>query len=148
MSCVSRENLAKSAPGKHKKCQLGFSEAQGRCREAGSEGSVEQSRDPMDKNRIQGLPGRPAGLMTALSASAVLIGLPGRGLVVLPASGDGVMVQESLADIFDPPCRPEFSAVSTYPYCSSLFNQRAASQLIVICSWLIPGSAQGSSWHG
>src|SRR5437899_11905005 len=29
-----------------------ISEAQGRRREAGSEGSVEQSRDPMDKNRI------------------------------------------------------------------------------------------------
>ena len=35
-----------------------ISEAQGRRREAGSEGSVEQSRDPMDKNRIRGLPGR------------------------------------------------------------------------------------------
>jgi hypothetical protein len=29
-----------------------ISEAQGRRREAGSEGSVEQNRDPMDKNRI------------------------------------------------------------------------------------------------
>jgi hypothetical protein len=29
-----------------------ISEAQERCREAGFEGSVEQSRDPMDKNRI------------------------------------------------------------------------------------------------
>src|SRR5690348_10488560 len=29
-----------------------ISEAQGRRRETGSEGSVEQSRDPMDKNRI------------------------------------------------------------------------------------------------
>jgi len=29
-----------------------ISEAQGRRREAGSEGSVEQSRGPMDKNRI------------------------------------------------------------------------------------------------
>jgi len=28
------------------------SEAQGRHREVGSEGSVEQNRDPMDKNRI------------------------------------------------------------------------------------------------
>jgi len=28
------------------------SEAQGRCREAGSEGSVEQRREPMNKNRI------------------------------------------------------------------------------------------------
>jgi len=28
------------------------SEAQGRCREAGSERSVEQNRGPMDKNRI------------------------------------------------------------------------------------------------
>ena len=28
------------------------SEVQGRCREAGSEGSMEQRREPMDKNRI------------------------------------------------------------------------------------------------
>jgi hypothetical protein len=32
-----------------------ISEAQGRRREAGSEGSVEQNRDPMDKNRIRRL---------------------------------------------------------------------------------------------
>ena len=32
--------------------KIAFSEAQGRRREAGSEGSVEQSRGPMDKNRI------------------------------------------------------------------------------------------------
>jgi len=31
------------------------SEAQGRDREVGSEGSVEQTRGPMDKNRIEGL---------------------------------------------------------------------------------------------
>ena len=38
-----------------------MSEAQGRRREAAFEGSVEQSRGPMDKNRIRGLPaaGRP-----------------------------------------------------------------------------------------
>ena len=34
------------------------SEAQGRRREAGSEGSVEQKREPMDKNRIRGRCGR------------------------------------------------------------------------------------------
>ncbi len=44
-----------------------ISEAQGRRREAGSEGSVEQIRDPMDKNRIRGLPGRTSGPMTAKS---------------------------------------------------------------------------------
>ena len=38
-----------------------ISEAQRCCREAGSEGSAEQSRDPMDKNRIRGLPGRTNG---------------------------------------------------------------------------------------
>jgi hypothetical protein len=31
------------------------SEVQGRCREAGSEGSMEQRREPMDKNRIKGV---------------------------------------------------------------------------------------------
>ena len=51
-----------------------ISEAQGRRREAGSEGSVEQSRDPMDKNRIRGLPGRTSGQMTAKS-----IAIKGRG---------------------------------------------------------------------
>ena len=42
-----------------------ISEAQGRRREAWSEGSVEQSRDPMDKNRIGGLPGRTSERMIA-----------------------------------------------------------------------------------
>ena len=51
-----------------------ISEAQGRRREAGSEGSVEQSRDPMDKNRIRGLPGRTSGPMIAKS-----IAIKGRG---------------------------------------------------------------------
>ena len=51
-----------------------ISEAQGRRREAGSEGSVEQSRDPMDKNRIRGLPGRTSGPMIAKS-----IAIEGRG---------------------------------------------------------------------
>ena len=44
-----------------------ISEAQGRRCEAGSEGSVEQSRDPMDKNRIRGLPGRTSGQRAAKS---------------------------------------------------------------------------------
>ena len=51
-----------------------ISEAQGRRREAGSEGSVEQSRDPMDKNRIRGLPGRTSGPMIAKSRA-----IKGRG---------------------------------------------------------------------
>ena len=51
-----------------------ISEAQGRRREAGSEGSVEQSRDPMDKNRIRGLPGRTSGQMAAKSTA-----IKGRG---------------------------------------------------------------------
>ena len=51
-----------------------ISEAQGRRREAGSEGNVEQSRDPMDKNRIRGLPGRTSGQVTAKS-----IAIEGRG---------------------------------------------------------------------
>ena len=51
-----------------------ISEAQGRRREAGSEGSVEQSRDPMDKNRIRGLPGRTSEPMIAKSTA-----IKGRG---------------------------------------------------------------------
>ena len=51
-----------------------ISEAQGRRREAGSEGSVEQSRDPMDKNRIRGLPGRTSEPLIAKS-----IAIKGRG---------------------------------------------------------------------
>ena len=50
------------------------SEAQGRRREAGSEGSVEQSRGPMDKNRIRGLPGRTSERDVAKSAA-----IKGRG---------------------------------------------------------------------
>jgi len=50
------------------------SEAQGRRREAGSEGSVEQSRDPMDKNRIRGLPGRTSRHVAAKSRA-----IKGRG---------------------------------------------------------------------
>ncbi len=41
------------------------SEAQGRHREVGSEGSVEQTREPMDKNRIRGIRRRASGHMTA-----------------------------------------------------------------------------------
>ena len=42
---------------------------QGRRREAGSEGSVEQSRDLTDRNRIRGRFGRTSGLMIAKSIS-------------------------------------------------------------------------------
>ena len=40
------------------------SEAQGRRREAGSEGSVEQRCEPMNKNRIRGIPRRASWQMT------------------------------------------------------------------------------------
>src|SRR3984893_7703449 len=46
-----------------------ISEAQGRRREAGSEGSVEQRREPMDKNRIRGIRRRTSWPMTAKSIS-------------------------------------------------------------------------------
>ena len=41
------------------------SKAQGRHREVGSEGSVEQTRGPMDKNRIGGLRRRASEQMIA-----------------------------------------------------------------------------------
>src|SRR3954469_14676499 len=50
------------------------SEAQGRRREAGSEGSVEQNRGLMDKNRIGGLPGRTSEPWIAKSTT-----IKGRG---------------------------------------------------------------------
>jgi len=45
------------------------SEAQGRRREAGSEGSAEQRCEPMDKNRIWGMRCRTSWRMTAKSIS-------------------------------------------------------------------------------
>ena len=42
---------------------------QGHRPEAGSEGSVEQRRDPTDRNRIRGLPGRTSGPMIAKSTA-------------------------------------------------------------------------------
>ena len=45
--------------------EVKVSEAQGRRREAGSEGSVEQKREPMNKNRIRGIQRRAKGQMTA-----------------------------------------------------------------------------------
>ena len=53
-----------------------ISEAQGRRREARSEGSVEQNRDPMDKNRIRGLPGRTSE--PGIAKSAAIKGRGGR----------------------------------------------------------------------
>jgi len=52
---------------------------------------VEQTRDPMDKNRIRGLPGRTSGRMTA--KSAVIKGRGGKsggcaGKAVELTSGD------------------------------------------------------------
>ena len=46
-----------------------ISEAQGRHWKVSPEGSVEQSCDPMNKNRIRGLPGRTSSLMTAKSTA-------------------------------------------------------------------------------
>jgi hypothetical protein len=40
------------------------SEAQGRHREVLSEGSVEQRREPTNRNRIRGIPSRASGQMT------------------------------------------------------------------------------------
>ena len=48
-----------------------ISEAQGRRREAGSEGSVEQTCDLMNKNRIRGLPDRTSEPVIAKSASSM-----------------------------------------------------------------------------
>jgi hypothetical protein len=45
------------------------SEAQGRHREVGSEGSVKQRYGPMDKNRIRGLRHRASGQVTAKPVS-------------------------------------------------------------------------------
>jgi hypothetical protein len=45
------------------------SEAQGRHREVGSEGSVEQKYGPMDKNRIRGLRRRTSWQRTTKSVS-------------------------------------------------------------------------------
>jgi hypothetical protein len=45
------------------------SEAQGRHREVVSEGSVEQRREPMNKNRIRGLRRRTSGLLIAKSTT-------------------------------------------------------------------------------
>lgn len=45
------------------------SEAQGCRREAGSEGSVEQRREPTNRNRIRGIPGWTSGPLTAKSIS-------------------------------------------------------------------------------
>jgi len=45
------------------------SEAQGRRREAGSEGSVERKREPMNKNRIRGCPGRTSQQVMTKSTS-------------------------------------------------------------------------------
>jgi hypothetical protein len=47
----------------------GLSEAQGCHREVASEGSVEQSRDPTNRNRIRGIPGRTSGQRIAKSIS-------------------------------------------------------------------------------
>ncbi len=45
------------------------SKAQGRCREAGLEGSVEERGEPMNKNRISGVSGRTSKPLIAKSIS-------------------------------------------------------------------------------
>jgi hypothetical protein len=57
--CESPDNLM----------EVKSSEAQGRNREGPSEGSVEQSRDPTNRNRIRGRVGRTSGQSTAKSIS-------------------------------------------------------------------------------
>ena len=50
------------------------SEAQGLHREVGSEGSVEQKREPMNKNRIRGIRRRASGQLTAKPISIKVAG--------------------------------------------------------------------------
>jgi hypothetical protein len=57
--CESPDNLM----------EVKSSEAQGRNREGPSEGSVEQSRDPTNRNRIRGSAGRTSGQDAAKSIS-------------------------------------------------------------------------------
>ena len=47
----------------------GLAKRKGNRREAGSEGSAEQSCDLTNRNRIRGIPGRTSGHMTAKSLS-------------------------------------------------------------------------------
>jgi hypothetical protein len=49
--------------------EVKVNDAQGRRRQAGSEGSVEETRDLTNRNRIGGSLGRTSGLMIAKSIS-------------------------------------------------------------------------------
>ncbi len=74
------------------------SEAQGRHREVGSEGSEEQKYGPMDKNRIRGLRRRTSWQMTTKSISIKDAGGKSGGRVskaVELISGDLLPVTES-----------------------------------------------------
>jgi hypothetical protein len=74
------------------------SEAQGRRREAGSERSVEQTREPMDKNRIRGSQRRTSMQPNAKSTSIKGAGCKPGGCarkVVELTSGDLPSVRES-----------------------------------------------------
>jgi hypothetical protein len=74
------------------------SEAQGRHREVGSEGSVEQTRGPMDKNRIGGLRCRASEQLIAKPISIKGAGskFGGRGWKAVELiAGDLLCVTES-----------------------------------------------------
>ena len=71
---------------------------QGRRREAGSERSVEQKREPMDKNRIRGRQCRTSGQLTAKSKSIKGIGCKFGGCALKAVeltSGDLSLVAKS-----------------------------------------------------
>ena len=74
------------------------SEAQGRRREAGSERSVEQKHEPMNKNRMGGIQCRASGQVTAKPVSIKSTGCKSGGCVrkaVELTSGDLPFVWES-----------------------------------------------------
>ena len=74
-SCVpSMFDSLRGASPRSSLMEVKESEAQGRRREAGSEGSVERMREPMDKNRIGGCRGRTSWHESAKSSS-----IKGRG---------------------------------------------------------------------
>ena len=69
VSCAEHVQQLGGVSPLHIKMGRSDSEAQGRHREVGSEGSVEQKREPMDKNRIRGLGRRTSVLPIAKSTT-------------------------------------------------------------------------------
>ena len=97
-----------------------ISKAQGRRREAGSEGSVEQSRGPMDKNRIRGLHNRTSEPMIA--KSTVIKDRGGhardrRGGQSAPGSGQAFCILRDGS--WRSPCRPERVVKPEAPECEA-----------------------------